>query len=110
MATRGRRKKWHGKRALLNGEGYQSTAAIVAEIEDSTGWESEPSYNPVPAVTLQFANCDRSIAYDLDWGDDDSLQNSLDKVDLMIDCLRRFRKGLVKEQERYRMRREKAGY
>jgi hypothetical protein len=108
-----KREKWHGKRALLNGPGYQSTAAIVAEIEDSSTW---PAVNDEvdtwrrPSTTLQIANCDRSIAFDMDWVDKAGMKNDLKKIDIMIDCLTKFRAGLELEQQRMIERCKQTGH
>lgn len=116
-----RREKWHGSRALLNKPGYQSTAAIVAEIEDSSTWKANCDadgdpltsqyVNVAPTIALQFANCDRAITYDFDGfqgspGDqlNANQANDLYKLDLMIDALTKFRAGVALEHARYRDR------
>lgn len=102
--------KVHGTRALLNKPGYSSTAAIVAEIEDTSarevgkdaeGNEIKNAWQAEPEVTLQVANCDRSISFEFDWRTADGRENSLHKVDVLIDALTQFRAGLVVEQGRY---------
>lgn len=117
------REKVRGGRALLNGAGHQTTAAIVAEIEDTRPWpkgrirggrkigtdlDGKPSdevpWELFPNVTLQIANCDRSIAFELDYETPDDLANNLHKVDTMIAVLSEFRAALADEQERFARR------
>lgn len=106
------KKRWHGRRALLNSPGFSSTAAIVAEIEDTSGWEKgkdgdgkdlKSAYGAEPDYTLQIANCDRSIAFDLDFGPE-GWANNVRKVEIMIDTLSKFRDGLIAERVAYTMR------
>lgn len=99
---KGRYRKFHGKRALLNGPGFQTTAAIVAEIEDTSTWvvDVKDRYLPEPRIVLQFANCDRSISFIVDV-DDTNYANDLAKVQTMISALKAFERGLKIERERY---------
>jgi hypothetical protein len=116
MARR-KAKKWHGARALLNRVGYSSTGAIVCEIEDTSGWEDgkdgdgdeiDPRWPSTPRYTFQVANCDRSISFELDFGDADERANNLYKLDTMIDVLTKFRAGVLLENERYEQRHRRA--
>lgn len=101
-------RKVHGKRALLNLPGHHSTAVIIAEIEDTRGWEDGKgrggkeltSYNAQPETTLTISDCSRQVNLELDLGTDSRLENSLYKIDTLIDCLRAARKGVIKEHER----------
>lgn len=104
--------KCYGGRALLNSEGHHSTAAIVAEVEDTSVWpdgengrgnEIQP-WNTEPYCMLQIANCDRSILFDLSWSTEEERENALDKVDTLVETLTAFRRGLKIEQRRYRKR------
>lgn len=106
------KRKWHGWRGMLNLTGYQSTASMVAEIED-TGVRTPKGWSPHdrPAYTLQFSNCDRSIAFELDFyaptdkvAMEQDFENNLYKIDQMIEGLQAFRDGLKTEQDRYRRR------
>jgi hypothetical protein len=94
--------KWHGGRALLNKAGYQSTAAIVAEIENTESVEQDRYYRP--RYTLQLSNCDRSISFDIEMHDAAARANSLHKVRTMIKHLQAFEKGLVLENQRTTLR------
>lgn len=98
-----------GGRALLNLPMHSSTAAIVAEVEDTTGWaegevRGEPAKNRwgiEPGYVLQIANCDRSISFELEFETSAERANNLHKVDTMIETLTRFREALADEQRLY---------
>lgn len=111
-----------GGRALLNRSPHATTAAIVAEVEDTREWkEGEVRGRPIgtttdgekqekpselrwelePEYTLQIANCDRSIAFEIDWQTDRERANSLHKLDTMISVLSEFREALADEQRLY---------
>ena len=102
--------KVRGKRFLLNLPGTQATAAIVAEVQNTSSWkpgtdyEGNPIVNPydtyliTPNTTLQISDCTRSISFSFDWNDDSERKNSLRKVDKMIEALTSFREGLEIEQ------------
>lgn len=113
LAKRGR-KLFHGGRAMLNLPGHQSTAAMVAEIEDTgPANATQDRRDNAPTYTLQIANCDRSIAFEIDsfgwWDKDDevnaAMKNDLHKLDTMIKLLTEFREGLATEQRRWVRRR-----
>lgn len=99
---------WHGGRALLNSDGFQSTAAIVAEIEDTSAWsdgkdrdgDDLSAWGYTPRYTLQLSDCDRSISFDLDMDSPEGRKNDLHKIDTIIRTLRAFRTGLAAEQRR----------
>lgn len=106
-------RRYHGRRALLNLPGLHSTAAIVAEVEDTSTWragrdrDGDPintSYQCTPKSMLQIANCDRSILFQVDVDDSGEMPNNLHKLDTLIDALVQLRAGLVVEQERYEAR------
>jgi hypothetical protein len=110
MARRpSQRRRFHGGRAMLNLPGHHSTGALVAEIEDTSRWkkgkngegEELQRWNARPWITLQVADCTRSVSFDFDIADPDSRANDLHKVNTMLDLLTKFRDGLVAEQERY---------
>lgn len=109
--------KVHGRRTLLNGPGFSSTAAIVAEVEDTAGWkegcdrDGEPVSHRAfaePAATLVISNCNRSIDFETDWHTPEGRDNTLRKIDTMIETLAEFREGVVIEQARYVERMKKA--
>lgn len=118
-----------GGRALLNLAPHHSTAAIVAEVEDTRGWkEGEVRGRPVgttvegkrdedadirwelePESTLQIANCDRSIAFEIDFSSESERRNALYKLDTLIGVLTEFREAVADEQRLYVERWEKHG-
>lgn len=86
----GRVKRVYGKRALLNQPGFESTGAIVAELTlENYGWEA----------TLSISDCSRrvelSIANPTD-SSEERFENDLEKVDILIDALKEFRKGMLR--------------
>lgn len=110
----------HGARALLNRPPFHSTAAIVAEVEDTSDWKpgrngdgkrikpGSDSWTFEPEAMLAISNCDRTIQLEVDWETKAGRRNTLDKVDAMIEALQAFRDGLVIEQERYVARKKAA--
>lgn len=109
------KKRFHGGRALLNRPGHQSTGAIVAEVEDTSGWKPGKAgdgndidrYNLEPEWIFQVSDCARAVSFDVNFYDKDGRENSLKKVDVMIDCLTKFRDGLAAEQKLYEERMKK---
>lgn len=102
--------KVHGKRALLNGPGFQSTAAVVAEVEDTSDWDDGKSRNgseltnrwsAEPNSTLRISDCDRAVELMLDMETAADWRNSIRKVDVLISALVALRHGLVEERVRY---------
>lgn len=108
--------KVHGRRALLNMPGYQSTAAIVAEIQDTSEIpiEQTPGGRPIDRHTveyslvpvrgqLQISDCTRAIEFDVAMVDssENTYENTLFKLDTMIEALTEFRRGLKAERKLY---------
>lgn len=105
-----RKRKFFGKRALLNLPGEQGTAAIVAEIEDTSNWKpgtdcyGEPlksKWRAKPQWTLSVSDCSRSIDLSIDLDSEREYENSLHKLDTIIDAVAGLRQGLVIERGRY---------
>lgn len=103
-------KKFHGGRRFLNKPGFHGLASIIAEIEDTTGYEDgdldrwfHPSY------TFQIADCDRHITLELDMETKEQRANNIYKVDQLLKTLTEFRNGLVQEQALYAARKKKHG-
>ena len=102
------KQSYHGGRALLNKPGFESTGAIVAEVENTRRWKPGKNrrgkdangYNAEPSVMLQFADCNRSISFAFTLGSAEAHENNLHKVDTMLKLLQQFRAGLAIEQER----------
>lgn len=106
--------KVRGKRMLLNNPGIETTAAIVAEVEDTRGWkdgcyrrggaldwDDETPWNLTPESRLQLSDCSRSIMYTIQWETAAQRRGALAKVDRMIGALTAFREGLAEEQALY---------
>lgn len=100
-----------GRRCLLNPPGLESTAAIVAEVEDTRrwkagrfrhgdplSWDDEAHWSLVPETSLQLSNCDRSIRFEIRWETASERRGALLKVDRLIGALVEFRAALVDEQ------------
>lgn len=114
------RMKVHGHRDMLNLPGHGSTAAIVAEIQDTGDWKpgctkdgdaftkKTSGWQIAPDVNLTISDCSRSISFDTIYDGSDVVdwENFLHKVDTMVDALTTLRAGVVTEQERYRKRKE----
>jgi hypothetical protein len=117
-----------GGRSLLNLSPFATTAAIVAEVEDTRGWkDGEVRGRPIgetrkgekqddaddlrwevePESTFQIANCDRSIAFEIDWQTPSERANTLHKLDTMVGVLTEFRDAVADEQRLYAERIEK---
>lgn len=112
------RMKVHGHRTMLNKPGFGTTAAIVAEVADTSTWKEgcdqygkpiadSAKWNISPDVNFSISDCSRQITFEgMGDGEPEDWDNLFFKVDSMIDALTTFRAGLVDEQERYRRRRE----
>jgi len=108
-------RKFHGQRKLLNLPGHESTAAIVAEVEDTSKWkkgcdrkgkplEDKKAWWIEPEGRLVISYCSRSIELTISWETEEERENAVYKVDTLIKALQAFRDGLIVEQERYVVR------
>ncbi len=105
-------RKVRGGRALLNLPGHHSTAAIIAEIEDTKDWQEGKDRNgrPVQGYTAQpewtftISDCSGSVNLELDFGTDNNLENNLHKIDTIINTLKEFRRGVIVEHARHKKR------
>lgn len=89
-----------GKRALLNLPGHYSTAAVVAEIEDTRqGCAGEE-----PVYCLAISDCDRTIQFELEWDTPAGRATSLHKVRTLATALQAFSIILEAEQQRHEER------
>lgn len=75
------------RRVFLNKPGEHSVAAIYAAVEKGT-------------YTLKMSDCDRSITFSIDAYDNEGRENSLFKVNTMIEVLTDFRTALLKDFEK----------
>jgi hypothetical protein len=87
-----RRYRVYGRRAMLNLPGFETTGAVVAElVEQDKYWDA----------TLNISDCSRSVVlsiFDPASADTSDLRfdNDLYKVDTLIECLKEFRKGMLR--------------
>lgn len=108
-------KRWRGGRTLLNDPGFHSTAALVAEIEDTSYWpegkngdgyDLNSSWRLQPVTTFQITDCDKKVSFDIDWESPALMRNSLKKVRRMLKVLTAFEAALVDEQKLYNERKK----
>jgi hypothetical protein len=97
--------RMYGRRAMLNRPGYESTAAIVAEVVENKGYGKEPE--PFWDVMLQISDCSRTICLSLrdpadPETDDEQFENDMHKLDTIIDCVYELQKGMRKVRRLYR--------
>jgi len=106
-----RKPKVRGARAMLNKPGFQSTAAIVAEVDNSDAIDDDTRYYG-PNATLAISDCDRKVSFDFDYDTPEGRANNLHKVDTLIKVLTEFREALAIEQKVYVKKRaeNKTGY
>lgn len=103
-----------GRRFLLNPSGIQSTAAIVAEIEDTRTWlagrfrkgtplhwDDDTAWNLEPDIMLKISDCDRAVTLAIEFGNGQKRRAALHEIDRMIEALTEFRVALEDEQGRY---------
>lgn len=96
-------RKVHGGRSLLNLPGHHSTAAIVAEVKDTGDLEwkaDDDGYKIVPTITCAITDCDNKVNIEFDVQTANQLENSLYKVDVMLDALTKLREGMIVEHHR----------
>jgi hypothetical protein len=101
-------RKVYGWRGLLNLPGHGSSAAIVAEIEDTSGWpegkgrdgEELSRYNFTPHSSLIITDCDNKVSLEIDLETENEVTNTLHKIDEMINALTELREGVEIEGPR----------
>jgi hypothetical protein len=99
---------------MLNLPGHHSTAAIVAEMEDTSGWPtgkardgSELSgYNIEPNTTFSITDCDNKVNIEIGFNSENGVENNLHKIDTMIEILQDLRKGVELEGKRFARRKK----
>jgi hypothetical protein len=99
----------HGGRGMLNLPGHQTTAAIVAECEDTSSWPVGKGRNGVeldrysisPHITVQITDCSEKVTLEFDVSTANELDNSLHKIDVITEALAALRRGLIVEHHRY---------
>lgn len=102
-------RKVYGGRSLLNLPGHHSTAAIVAEIDNTVNMpydREDDGYALQPNITCKITDCENSVNIEFDVNTASQLENSLHKVDAMIEALTSMREGFVIEHHRLQDRLE----
>ena len=86
---------------MLNLPGFHTTAAIVAEVEDTQNKaRAYTGYQMQPNIVCRITDCDGHIDIEFDVGTANQLENSLHKLDTMVETLKSMRNGLVVEHHR----------
>lgn len=101
-------------RRFLNLPGFHGGAYVVAYVEDTSdreitkrdpfGYEGSRYVNPQPRIILEIADCSERISLEFELDSELDVENSLHKVDVLVDALTEFRAGLVEEGRLYRER------
>jgi len=101
-----KRKTLFAKNAMLNKAGHHSTGAIAASIVTET-------YSNTPDVSLQISDCSRAVSLSLGVWDAEERENSLLKLDIMLDVIMDLKDALEvaceeqEEQERKEAKKKK---
>jgi len=86
------------KREFINKPGHHSMAHIIASIVKSNhGNENIEEGDSWVEIDLSLADCSRTINLSIDYGNKEERDNSLYKVDVLINTLTDFRSALEKE-------------
>jgi hypothetical protein len=100
-------------RRFLNYPGFHDGAYIVAYVEDTRPRRISPPRkprafpsDPIPRARtiLEIADCGERINLEFSLHSELQVQNSLHKVDCLLDALTVFRQGLVEEAAMYAQR------
>lgn len=103
-ATRGKRYRV-SIRQFLNRPGWHGKAALIASVEDTSRLHDEElRYGRTPDVYLEISDCSHECVLAFDLSSDSAQQNSLYKIDTLIDGLERFRDALEAEIDLYNQR------
>ena len=84
----------------LNLPGFHGGAYVRVFVEDTTfrKWRRRP---PEPRIRLRIADCSNEIALWFELNSQAARENSLYKIDTLLDALQRFRAALDAEAELY---------
>jgi len=83
---------------FVNLPGNHSTGYIACHVERSNpGAYKKPYWSG--NMNVAFKDCDREINFSLECRDDEEFENSLHKIDTMIEGLRGTRKALIAENK-----------
>lgn len=84
------------RKEFLNLDGHNGMANIVTHITKNE-WGDDDEYDRNLDIRLDFADCSRVVSMDLGGYDEYERENSLHKVDVLIDVLSEFREALERE-------------
>jgi hypothetical protein len=85
------------RKEFLNLAGHNGQANIVAIITKDRWGNDDNKLNRSVDIKLDFADCTRVVNLDFDVDGDYARENSINKVDVLLDVLNDFRKALIKE-------------
>ncbi len=98
-------------RRFLNLPGFHGGAYVVAYVEDTSGREITKRYlfgyegsryvNPQPRIILEIADCSERISLEFELHSELNVENSVHKIDVLLDALTEFRAGLRVEARLY---------
>jgi len=80
------------RREFINLPGFHSTAYVYAEVERSTRSDEYAA-----TCTLALSDCSRKISISIDLDSPGERQNSLHKLDVLIETLIEFRRAVRRE-------------
>lgn len=85
-------------REFLNLSGWHGSSYVIADVEDTTRQSADElgEWEP-PRTRLRIADCVSECQFEFDLDTLEAQENSLHKVDTLIDALQRFREGLMAE-------------
>jgi hypothetical protein len=91
---------------LLNRPAFNGGASIRAFVEDTSRRHVRRRALPKPRLQLQISDCANEINLEFSVSSYEARENSLHKIETLIDALAQFRAGLATEAE-LRARRER---
>lgn len=84
-------------REFLNLPGWHGNAYVVAEVVDTSRASVAEGLPVLPRTRLNIADCSNECRFEFDLHTLAGQENSLHKVETLIDALQRFREGLIAE-------------
>ena len=94
-------------RKFLNKEGFESHAHIIFQVDKVDLRKTKYSDGLHGAGSLSIADCSRHITLDLGWWSQEDADNSLHKLDTLIDDLLKFRKAWVEQADKAKVMRDR---
>lgn len=97
------------KKEFLNLPGQEEMASILAQVKLQDYWGDEENEYRHIDYTLIISDCNKQIRLDFDHDDEYDQENSLFKLDTLINTLSEFRSALVDEfkiQNEFKLKRE----